>query len=103
MSGVRHRLRTHAHTLHHAPQLRSVQQFSSRRAVKTNTAAPEAEQQTSVAELAAQAVRGRFYIPAEEVQQLKDAANCTIDTLMLAMLEEASQSARPPISHYQVG
>lgn len=51
----------------------------------------------------AAAARGRFVIPAEEVKQLQQAAGCSMDTLLLSILDEAAQEARPLISHYKVG
>lgn len=56
----------------------------------------------AVAEVA-KAVRGRFFIPSEEVQQMQEAAGCSIDTLLLAMLDDAAHAARPMISHFRVG
>lgn len=87
------------------PQPLGLQAKASDRVVKVNTAAaiPEIKQHVSLAELAAQAVRGRFYVPPDEVQQLKEVAGCSMDTLLLCMLEEASQSSRPLISQYKVG
>lgn len=96
---------THVYGRRMALQQPRLQAKTSIRVVRVNTSAatPEMQQQVSVSELASQAVRGRFFIPSEEVEQLKEAAGCSMDTLLLSMLEEASQSSRPLISQYQVG
>jgi hypothetical protein len=64
------------------------------------TALPETH--AALAEVA-KAVRGRFFIPSEEVQQMQQAAGCSMDTLLLAMLDDAAHAARPMISHFRVG
>eukprot|EP00879_Flechtneria_rotunda_P021481 GHRR01022638.1.p1 GENE.GHRR01022638.1~~GHRR01022638.1.p1 ORF type:complete len:295 (+),score=84.05 GHRR01022638.1:578-1462(+) len=51
----------------------------------------------------AEVVRGRFYIPPAEVQQLQQAAGCSMDSLLLQILDEASHASRPCISQYRVG
>lgn len=51
----------------------------------------------------ADAVHGRFVIPAAEVQQLLKSAGCSMDTLLLSILDEAAHEARPHISNYKVG
>jgi cytidine deaminase len=59
--------------------------------------------QTDVLQQVAAAARSRFMIPADEVKQLQQAAGCSMDTLLLSILEEAAHEARPHISNYKVG
>lgn len=59
--------------------------------------------QTDALQQIAAAAQGRFVIPAEEVRQLQQAAGCSMDTLLLSILDEAAQEARPLISNYKVG
>lgn len=54
-------------------------------------------------QLSTKAARHRFVIPPAEVQQLLQAAGCSMDTLLLSFLDEAAHDARPPISNYKVG
>jgi hypothetical protein len=59
--------------------------------------------QTDVLQQVAAAARSRFMITADEVKQLQQAAGCSMDTLLLSILEEAAHEARPHISNYKVG
>jgi hypothetical protein len=59
--------------------------------------------ETDVLQQVAAAARGRLWIPADEVKQLQQAAGCSMDTLLLSILEEAAHEARPHISNYKVG
>lgn len=49
------------------------------------------------------ALKGRFMVPAAEVQQLLEASGKTHEELLFSLITPASKLARPPISGYYVG
>jgi hypothetical protein len=65
-------------------------------------AAPGVATAEAAAAAAAPPLRG-FRLAPDEVQALLAARACSMDTLLLSLLEPAARLARPPVSNYHVG
>ena len=48
-------------------------------------------------------LRGRFVIPAEEVQRALSSSSMRMEDLLMSLIQPASRLARPPVSGYHVG